>query len=333
MQVAAVGKAPVTGTTEYARSRSTPRAQALAELIPDLVVQSFRRCVRHPCRRREPQRCIHSRKILDPSGSVGMAATGPAESSTRTTDEPDTAPDNEEAASGRRLALDVHAQLRGMILSGELPPGSVLPQAKMARVLGVSRTPMREAFRLLQEEGLIESRPDQRARVRGVDPVDLDTVYGSRIALEALAAGITVRTLGETDLRRVQEALELMQVHSTEMRPDQWYAAHREFHRIATQTAGPDLQRILTSLREHSDRYIRFAQLGIPGSSSRARKDHEEIFDALQRADETMLVNTLARHLARTALSVLADIAPEYDPVTTRAALSMATGGPSVTGA
>jgi len=256
-----------------------------------------------------------------------MAATASAGNLTRTTAEGDPAPGAEEGASGRRLALDVHAKLRGMILSGELPPGSVVPQAKMARVLGVSRTPMREAFRLLQEEGLIESRPDQRARVRSVDPVDLDTVYGSRITLEALAAGITVHTLAEADLRRAREMLDLMHAHSYEARTEEWHAAHREFHQIATKAVGPDLQRILASLREHSDRYIRLAQLGDPASWLRARKEHEEILDALVRTDEATLVHTLARHLARTALSVLADIAPEYDPVTTRAALSMATGG------
>ena len=256
-----------------------------------------------------------------------MAATAPAGSSAVTTAKAEPATGTEEAATGRRLALDVHARLRGMILSGELPPGSVLPQAKMARVLGVSRTPMREAFRLLQEEGLIESRPDQRARVRDVDPVDLDTVYGTRIALETLAASITVRTLGEVDLKRAHEAMDLMRAHRADEHPEKWHSAHREFHRIATQAAGPDLQRSLTSLREHSDRYIRLAQLEIPSTRARAEKDHEEILDALHRVDETALVHTLARHLARTALSVVADIAPHYDPVTTRAALNMATGG------
>lgn len=262
-----------------------------------------------------------------------MAAMASAGSITGTASDGALMPGDEEAATGRRLALDVHARLREMILSGELSPGSVLPQAKMARVLGVSRTPMREAFRLLQEEGLIESRPDQRARVRGADPVDLDTAYGSRIALEALAAGITVRTLDEADHRRARDILDRMHALSRETRSQEWHRAHHEFHQVATQAVGPDLQRMLASLREHSDRYIRLAQLGDATSWSRAHKEHEEILNALIRTDETALVHTLARHLARTALSVLAEIAPEYDPVTTRAALSMATGGRAGNGA
>src|SRR5439155_1193638 len=83
------------------------------------------------------------------------------------------------------------------------PPGSALLQAEMARRLGVSRTPMREAFRLLQEEGLIDAKPDQRARVRAVDPEDLDGVYGARIMLESLAVTATAKTLTGADLDRM----------------------------------------------------------------------------------------------------------------------------------
>src|SRR6185369_13661160 len=98
----------------------------------------------------------------------------------------------EAVRTGRRLALDVHAAVRAMILSGELPPGAPILQAALARSLNVSRTPMREAFRLLQEEGLIESKPDQRAVVRAVDPAEIDAVYTSRVMVEAVAVSLSV---------------------------------------------------------------------------------------------------------------------------------------------
>ncbi|WP_367318848.1 GntR family transcriptional regulator [Streptomyces sp. HUAS ZL42] len=171
-----------------------------------------------------------------------------------------------------------------MILSGELPPGSVLPQAEMARRLGVSRTPMREAFRLLQEEGLIDARPDQRPRVRTVVPEDLDGVYGARIMLETLAVSVTVKSLASGDLERMGEALKRMQELAGQDRPDEW-PAHKEFHGIATQAVGPQLQRMLASLGEHSERYIRLAQLGMPSSWARARTDHEALLEALRLGD------------------------------------------------
>ncbi len=226
-------------------------------------------------------------------------------------------------ATGRRLALDVHGRLRTMILSGELPPGSVLLQAQMARKLGVSRTPMREAFRLLQEEGLIDARPDQRARVRSVHPEDLDGVYGARIMLEALAVGVTARSLGTEDLDRMRDVLERMQRLAGDDRPDDWYAAHKEFHHIATRAVGAHLQRMLASLAEQSERYIRLAQLGVPGSWARAHKEHEALLEALHASDPAEASRVISRHLARTALSVLADIAPEYEPKATRTALGI----------
>ncbi|KUN60465.1 GntR family transcriptional regulator [Streptomyces canus] len=225
------------------------------------------------------------------------------------------------------MALDVHGRLREMILSGALPPGSALLQAEMARKLGVSRTPMREAFRLLQEEGLIDAQPDQRARVRTVDPEDLDGVYGARIMLESLAVSVTAKSLAPGDLERMSEALKHMQELSVDDRPDDWHAAHKEFHRIATQSVAPHLQRMLVSLGEHSERYIRLAQLGIHNSWARAHSEHEALLEALRRSDKDEAVRVISRHLARTALNVLADIAPEYEPAATRTALGIAGNG------
>jgi DNA-binding GntR family transcriptional regulator len=227
------------------------------------------------------------------------------------------------ATGGRRLALDVHARLRAMILSGELPPGSVLLQAEMARKLQVSRTPMREAFRLLQEEGLIDARPDQRARVKAVDPEDLDGAYGARIMLETLAVSVTARSLSPEDVEHMSRTLQRMQ----ELTGDEWYAAHREFHRIATQGVGTHLQRMLASLTEHSERYVRLARLGIPSSFARAHEDHEALLETLRENDPAEAASVIARHLARTALNLLADVAPEYEPVATRTALGITGGG------
>lgn len=211
-----------------------------------------------------------------------------------------------------------------MIISGELPPGSALLQAEMARKLGVSRTPMREAFRLLQEEGLIDARPDQRARVRAVDHEDLDGVYGARIMLEALAVSMTARSLRAEDLERMRHLLDRMQQLAGDDRPDDWYAAHKEFHHIATQAVGSHLQRMLASLAEQSERYIRLAQLGVPGSWARAHQEHEALLEALGARDPAEASRAISRHLARTALSVLADVAPEYEPRATRTALGIA---------
>jgi DNA-binding GntR family transcriptional regulator len=182
--------------------------------------------------------------------------------------------------------VDVHATLRDMIISGELPPGApLLLQAEMTRRLNVSRTPMREAFRLLQEEGLIENQPDQRAFVREIDPGELDSVYTSRIMLEAVAVSITVRLATADHVKRMNSALQQMRAYQADEDIDRWQEAHRQFHGITTEGAGPNLQNSITSLRETSERLMRLAQLGHLASWAWWDADHQALVEAFKARD------------------------------------------------
>ena len=71
---------------------------------------------------------------------------------------------------------DVYMRLREMLLNGEIAPGTVLSQVRVARELGVSTTPLREAMRLLQAEGLLVAEHNRRARVASLEPEDIDAV-------------------------------------------------------------------------------------------------------------------------------------------------------------
>ncbi|WP_439378849.1 GntR family transcriptional regulator [Amycolatopsis lexingtonensis] len=227
--------------------------------------------------------------------------------------------------TGRHLALDVHAAVRAMILSGELPPGAPLLQAALARRLKVSRTPMREAFRLLQEEGLIENKPDQRAVVRAIDPGEVDAVYTSRVALESVAVSISVRTATPELVERLAKSLAQMRQYSAEEDIDRWQQAHREFHVLTTEGA-PMLLDTLAGLSDRAERFLKLAKLGHPRSTARWDADHEALVAAFRTRDHDLAVTTIAQHLARTAFTAMADIAPRLDAVATRAALNLVLG-------
>src|SRR6202162_2117285 len=96
----------------------------------------------------------------------------------------------------RQAIPHVHTYLRECILDGTLTPGTKLSQVSLARQLGVSRTPLREVLRMLQEEGLVEIEPKQRTRVAGLDPGELGDIYASRILLETLALSMTIGHFG-----------------------------------------------------------------------------------------------------------------------------------------
>src|ERR1700753_2457478 len=110
----------------------------------------------------------------------------------------------------RQAIPHLHAYLRECILDGTLTPGTKLSQVSLARQLGVSRTPLREVLRMLQEEGLVEIEPNQRTRVAGLDPQELDDVYASRILLETLALSMTMATFGAASPQEAKRLLTAM---------------------------------------------------------------------------------------------------------------------------
>src|SRR5215472_17054183 len=104
----------------------------------------------------------------------------------------------------------VHDRLRNAILRGELDPKVPLSQVQLAARLGVSRTPLREALRMLQREGLIDSEPNRRVRVAELSVADLEQQYASRVLLEALAVRLTLPVYTDDDLAELRRALARM---------------------------------------------------------------------------------------------------------------------------
>lgn len=231
-------------------------------------------------------------------------------------------------ADGRRLVVDIHAHVRRLILDGTLPPGSTVAQAELARTLGVSRTPLREAFRMLQEEGLLETAPNQRARVSDIDVAYVDQVYGARILLESLGIALTLPELDAERLSEMRAHLERMRTLAEAGDWRSWREAHHDFHAVHSARVGGQVRQIMSSLAEHCQRYI--TQNRVLGAQTLdvAHNEHTKLLEALESGDQSAAVESIARHLARTVLTTMAHTAPEYEPVGVRTALRMVLGTP-----
>jgi DNA-binding GntR family transcriptional regulator len=214
----------------------------------------------------------------------------------------------------------VHAHLRALILEGTLAPGSVLNQVELAPQLGVSRTPLREAIRTLQEEGLVEQEPQKRARVVGFDPADLEAAYVQRILLEGLAAGLTAPAASAEDLARLQALLDEMRRRARSGDLERWQFVHKEFHLELVSGAGPALGRTLRTQMDRSEHYRILSQAAGLRSWSAASAEHEGIVEAFIAHDGEAASSRLGAHLAMTALTLMAQLAPTYDPEALRAA-------------
>ena len=227
----------------------------------------------------------------------------------------------------RQAIPRLHAYLRDCILDGRLPPGTKLSQVALAEQLGVSRTPLREVLRMLQEEGFVEFEPNQRMRVAGLDPAELDGDYACRILLETLALSMTLQSIGSRERRAAARLLASMRRAARSEDFASWFAAHHAYHRVMTSGAGEPLLRQLQSLEDRSVRYIRIYQQAEPsGWQADGDGEHAAILDALSAGDDRAALSGLAHHLARTALRVLSDCAPDFVPTAVPRAVALADG-------
>jgi DNA-binding GntR family transcriptional regulator len=229
----------------------------------------------------------------------------------------------------RSTSLEVHAHLRRLIIDSVLAPGAVLKQAELARAFEVSRTPMREAFRMLQEEGLIDAEPNQRARVRGFDPVELDLLYATRITLESLGCRLSAGRLTPEEADEARGLIDEMERARRADDTDAWIDTHHRFHGLCMARTGEPLIRTITSYAERSERYLRLYRIWHPMAFTIAHDEHLAILAAVEQGDATAAGRLMARHLSRTALVVLGDLAADTPSHAIDQALAMATAARS----
>lgn len=224
--------------------------------------------------------------------------------------------------AGRRTAIEVYDILQAYILSGALKPGTVISQVAIAGALNVSRTPVREAMRMLQEGGLLVGEPNYRSRVVGFDPADIEALYIKRIPLEALAVSITVRAIGQDKIAALHELIIELEGDQAHVDFNEWQRLHREFHREIACGAGAVLSADLEQLELRSERYqSAYKGAHLPGWWQRGEAEHRDLFAAIQDRNSSLAGELAARHLARTALELLAALAPEFDTSRLRATL------------
>lgn len=229
---------------------------------------------------------------------------------------------------GRRTAVDVYESLQNSILSGQLKPGTILSQVKLAQAFNVSRTPVREAMRMLQESGLVEGEPNYRSRVVGFDPRDIEALYTKRLVLESMGVAMTVRRMSPALLDELGETVTALESERAHVDFEHWHALHRHLHRLIVTGAGEALVAELEQLELRSERYqAAYKGAQMVGWWQRGEAEHRGLFDAMARGNVAQAGELAARHLARTALELLAALAPEFDAARLRAALAFAAAG------
>jgi DNA-binding GntR family transcriptional regulator len=231
-----------------------------------------------------------------------------------------------EVAEGRIVISQVYSYLRKKILDGTVPPGTVLSQVQLAQEIGVSRTPLREALRMLQKEGLVLAEHNHRVRVADIDIGELESFYASRIMLESLAIALSVPRLMQDDFDKLASALDQMHAASERRDMQSWDEGNRQFHAVLSSYTEGQLRETIKRSIDASERYRRIKLQNLSRSWEVAEVEHQAIFEACRKGNRDAAVDLLARHLARTALTVIALADPEYEPTAVRTALRLVTG-------
>jgi GntR family transcriptional regulator, rspAB operon transcriptional repressor len=218
----------------------------------------------------------------------------------------------------------VYQRVREAILEGEIAPGATMSQVALADELGISRTPLREALRMLQSEGLVHAERNRRVRVATVSPVDLEELCVMRVTLEAEAIRLAAPRMTDEELARLEGHIAEM-AHFAEAKDyRRWNVPHQAFHRGLTARAGDRFTAVLTQLFDHAERYRRM-HIG-HGPSAWATKDHRAILDACKAHDRDTAGRLLGEHFARTAFEVIAELDPGYEPARLRETVSAIAG-------
>lgn len=202
-----------------------------------------------------------------------------------------------------------------------------MSQLTLTEQFDVGRTPLREALRMLQREGLVVSELNRRVVIAPLSSSEAEDLYIMRIALEVVALRLTVPLLTSPELGQLEGLMaQMTHFHRIGDHAAVW-GPHRAFHQLLVDRAGTRGLTTIGELFDHTERY-RLALVGFtPEKWPERHREHREILDAVAAIDLDGAAVALAAHYARTARSVFAHLEPDRDLSRLEATLATVASG------
>ena len=194
---------------------------------------------------------------------------------------------------------EVAAQLRERIFSGELSPGTFLDEVMLAEQMAISRTPLREALKVLTAEGLVRHEPRRGCFVNEVTEQDLDEIFPVIALLEGRCAFEAAQHASDADLAALEELHQKLSRHAKARRINEYYEANFAIHEAIIALAGNRwLAGVIRDLRKIL-KLARLQQLHAPGRLDQSLSEHLAVFAALKARDPEGAEAAMRTHLTR----------------------------------
>ena len=204
------------------------------------------------------------------------------------------------AGTEKSLRGQVFDKIRSDILNGKYKRGEELVESSIGKELGISRTPVREAIRQLELEGLVQLVPNKGAVVTGLSEKDVRDIYLIRARLEGLAARMAAKNITPELLDAMEETVVLSEYHAKKEHYEQVCEMDSKFHKLLYKASGSRiLEHTLTDFHQYVQR-VRMASIMKKRRMEKSNDEHDAILTAIREHDEEKAELVATRHISNT---------------------------------
>ena len=209
-----------------------------------------------------------------------------------------------EPAKNGSLGSQIFVLLRDRILNEEYDKGQKLNELALVRELNISRTPIREALKQLELEGLVESIPNKGVFVKGFSPRDIDDMFEIRKELESLAIGMAIERMDDIHLAKIKEVFELMEFYTNKHDKDKVNDLNILYHEtIYRATQSTYFEQLLKDIHYYVSVTTRHSLTNVKRLDS-ALEEHRKIYEEIRDGDIDGAKHSIREHITKTQMLV-----------------------------
>lgn len=216
-----------------------------------------------------------------------------------------------ESFGGERAEASLHGEillrLRDYVVEGNIPDGGRVPERQLCEMLGISRTPLREALKVLAAEGLIDLLPNRGARVRQLSRRDLEELFDVMAGLESLAGRLACEVLADEEIAEIERLHYEMYGYYLHRDMHNYFQVNQRIHESIVAASGNETLRATYANFAGRIRRVRYSANFARKRQrwAEAMREHEAILDALRRRAGSELSDILFQHLRNKRVAAL----------------------------